>query len=447
MKKYSKLSLRRAALLTWFLLCYAAPHSQTVNKMDNQTWHAIDDVVANEFAQHNLKGISVAVVYGGNIAYANGMGDKNADGDPFTINTKSLLASVSKTITGVLAMRMVQNGDIALNDPISDYLPDYGNSGITIQHLLNHQSGIAHYSDCPGGYDGTFNANDSYDVVLDCTMCMSPPGSGTLYTTYGNTLMGVIISHVGFEIYGMGYVGLYNTWIKDPGQLSTLEPAYDDSDPALAEGSLEETGWEDIGWKLPAGGFISNILDLADYTRGLLNNTFITQATFDQMKVLQVTTGTSNFDCGESGNDVWGLTFAVSGNNPAADNFFVTHTGLNDHGYSSYIVVYPNRNAAIVMLTNTDEATGALQDIQSGIEDLILCPDTRDFTNDISWTEPRVFEGGQITGRSEIISSYNDEYIFDSEQWVKLLPGFHAPAGKQFRALVTDGCLGTIPTD
>ena len=85
MKKYSKFSLRRAALLTWFLLCYASPHSQTVNKMDNQTWHAIDDVVANEFAQHNLKGISVAVVYGGNIAYANGMGDKNADGDPYKI--------------------------------------------------------------------------------------------------------------------------------------------------------------------------------------------------------------------------------------------------------------------------------------------------------------------------------------------------------------------------
>ena len=99
------------------------------------------------------------------------------------------------------------------------------------------------------------------------------------------------------------------------------------------------------------------------------------------------------------------------------------------------------------MLTNTDEAAGALTDIRSGIEDLILCPDTRDFTNNISWTEPRVFEGGQITGRSEITSSYNDEYIFDSEQWVKLLPGFHAPAGKQFRAMVMDGCLGTIPTD
>jgi CubicO group peptidase (beta-lactamase class C family) len=434
-------------LLVALSICAAPLLGQHIKKMDDQTWNAINDVVANEYAQHNLKGISVAVVYGGNIAYANGMGDKNANGDPFTINTKSLLASVSKTITGILAMRLVENGDIALNDPISAYLPDYDGSGITIRHLLNHQSGIAHYSDCPEGYDGTFVANDSYDVVLECSMCMSPPGSSTLYTTYGNTLLGVIISHVGFEIYGMGYVGLYNTWLKNPGILGTLEPAFDDSDPGLAEGSLEETGWEDIGWKLPAGGFISNILDLADYTRGVLNNTFIAQATLDQMKVLQVPTGTPNFDCGEDGADNFGLGFQVSGNNPAADNFFLSHTGLNSHGYSSYMAIYTNRNAAVVMMTNTDEAVGALIEIRDGIEDLILCPATREFTNTISWTEPRIFESGQITGRSAVTSDYDDTYIFDSTEWVKLLPGFHAPAGKSFRALVTDGCGGVIVTD
>lgn len=419
---------------------------QIVKKMDDQTWNAINDVVADEFAQHNLKGLSVAVVYGGNIAYANGMGDKNSGGDPFTIYTKSLLASVSKTITGVLAMRLIQNGDIALNDPISDYLPDYDGSGITIQHLLNHQSGISHYSDCPDGYNGTFNASDSYDVILDCTRCMSPPGSGTLYTTYGSTLLGVIISYVGNDVYGLGYMGLYNTWLNDPGSLGTLEPAYDSSDPDLAEGSLEEFYWEDIGWKLPAGGFISNILDLADYTRGLLNNTFISQATFDQMKVLQTTSGNPDFDCGESSSE-FGLAFQVSGNNPTSENFAMSHTGLNSHGYSSLIVVYPNRNASVVLMTNTADATNALFDIQSGIEDLILCPNTRDFTNNINWTEPRVFEGGQITGRSVITSTYNNSYIFDSDEWVKLVPGFHAPAGKIFRALVTDGCGGVIETD
>ncbi len=445
MKPKAILFHKTLAFCLALLLLNIPLNSQIVKKMDDQTWNAINGVVAGEFAQHQLKGISVAVVYGGNIAYANGMGEKNTSGDPFTINTKSLLASVSKTITGVIAMRLVQNGDIALTDPISDYLPDYGNSGITIQHLLNHQSGISHYSDCPGGYDGPFNANDSYDVVLDCTICMSPPGSGTLYTTFGSTLLGVIISYVGFDVYSLGYTGLYNLWLKNPGLLGTLEPAFDSSDPDLAEGS-EDIFWDDIGWKLPAGGFISNILDLADFTRGLINNTFITQATFDQMKVLQTTTGTPNFDCGES-SSAYGLAFQVSGSNPGADNFAMSHNGLNSHGYSSLIVVYPNRNAAVVMMTNTDQATGALADIQSGIENIILCPDTRDFTNNISWTEPRIFEGGQITGRSEITSNYNNEYIFDSEEWVKLLPGFHAPAGKRFRALVIDGCAGTIPTD
>lgn len=420
---------------------------QSIKKMDDATWNAIDQVVQNEFTSHSLKGISVAVVYGGNIAYANAFGNKNDAGDPFTIHTKSLLASVSKTITGVLAMRLIQNGDIGIDDPIDQYLPDYTNSGITIRHLLDHQSGISHYSDCPGGYNGYFNADDSYDVVHGCSICNSPPGSATLYSTFGNTLLGVIIDYVGQDVYGKGYEELYDEWMHDPGGLNTLEPAFDNFDPDLAEGSEDFGYWNDIGWKLPAGGFISDIVDLANYTRGLLNNVFITRTTFDMMMVEQIPSGVPNHTCGDTGGPNFGLAFIPVGNITDTD-FRLNHDGANtEHGFSSHLSVYPNHNAAIVILTNTGNAKSALDAIFLGIEDLVLCPDNRNFTNDIDWTEPRVFEGEKISSQSVITSSNSDAYYFDADDWVRLLPGFQAPAGKVFRALVTDGCGGTLLTD
>jgi CubicO group peptidase (beta-lactamase class C family) len=416
-----------------------------IKKMDDNTWGAIDANIAANFQQYNLKGLSVAVVYGGNIAFAKGYGNKNDNGDPFTIYTKSLLASVSKTITGVLAMRLVENGDINLNDALSQYFSDYSGSGISIRHLMAHQSGISHYSDCPGGYSGPFNAQDSYDVVVDCEICMTPPGSGSLYTTFGNTLLGVLISNVGFANYGLGYTGLYDTWMHDPGNLGTLEPAYDSSDPDLAEGENDDS-WDDIGWKLPAGGFKSNIIDLADYARGLLNNTFITDATFQDMMVDQAESGNPTYDCGSSMSNLFGLTFDVSSNNPSDIDFFVWHNGLNDHGYSSYFAVYPNRNAAVVMLTNTDDATGALAEIHNDIAQYIRCPVFRNFTNEIDWTEPRIFEASTfILGSAEISSTY-DYYIFDADSYVRLTPGFHAGPGVKFLGVV-EGCEGNIIPD
>jgi len=389
---------------------FAETKSQTIKKMDDATWNAIDQVVEDSYYSHFLKGVSVAVVYGGN---------KNDGGDAFNIYTKSLLASVSKTITGVLAMRLIQNGDIGIDDPISMYLPDYNNTGITIRHLLDHQSGISHYSNCPSGYSGAFNADDSYDVVHGCSICVTPAGSATLYSTFGNTLLGVIIDHVGHDTYGLGYQGLYDLWMHDPGGLGTLVPAHDNSDLELAEGSEGSGYWNDIGWKLPAGGFISNILDLANFTRGLLNDVYITRTTFQMMWNEQIPSGSVNQTCGEN----------------------------TDHGFYSHISVYPNHNASIVILTNTIGAKAAIDDIFNGISDLVLCPDNRNFTNDISWNEPRVFEGEKITGQSVITSDNDDAFYFDADDWVKLLPGFQAPAGKVFRALVTDGCGGTLHTD
>lgn len=126
------------------------------------------------------------------------------------------------------------------------------------------------------------------------------------------------------------------------------------------------------------------------------------------------------------------------GGSSSDNNFRITHNGANpDHGFTSHVSIYPDRNVAIFILTNTGDADASLADIRSGIEDLVLSPDNRNFTNDISWTEPLVFEREQNTDQSVITSTNMDAYIFDADIWVKLLPGFQA----QSKALCQRVCL------
>ena len=429
------------------MVLYRIGNAQTIKRMDNVTWNAINAEVSASISTYDFKGISVAVVYGGNIAYANAFGDKNDAGDPFTIHTKSLLASISKTITGVLAMRLREEGHLLINDLVSDYLPGYAGTGIQVRDLMSHHSGIGHYNNCPDGYDGEFDSGLSYLTVLGCSICFTPAGSEELYSTFGSTLLGVIIDQIADDVYNTNYEGLYEMWMRQPGGLGTLEPTYHNLDPLLAEGEIDHGFWYDIGWKLPAGGFISDIVDLANYTRGLINNTFINQASFDLMKVNEPETGTPNFTCQGPGNNSFGLTFSVGQGNPTDENFRMDHNGENSHGFTSLMVVYPNRNASVVMLTNTNNGTGDLYALLDDIDELVLCPAQRDFTNEINWTEPRIFEGEKIIGRSLISSTYGQPYVFDAEDDVRLLPGFHAPAGKTFYAIAWDGCGGSVITD
>jgi len=55
------------------------------------------------------------------------------------------LASVSKTVTGVATLLLVQDKKIALEDSVVKYLPDFPYPSVTIRQLLNHRSGLANY--------------------------------------------------------------------------------------------------------------------------------------------------------------------------------------------------------------------------------------------------------------------------------------------------------------
>lgn len=99
-------------------------------------------------------GISLVLRRRGEVLLARGIGHAfgNAPDDPpdapqaaMTAHTPVCLFSASKAITAMLVHRAAERGELALDAPVADYLPEYaacGKGGTTIRQLLAHRGGV-----------------------------------------------------------------------------------------------------------------------------------------------------------------------------------------------------------------------------------------------------------------------------------------------------------------
>lgn len=100
---------------------------------------------------YDVPGLSVAVIHDGRLAWARGWGYRDtASCAPVTPDTAFQAASISKLVTAMLALRLVEQGRIGLDADINDALrswhlpadPRLAPNGITLRQLLSHTSGL-----------------------------------------------------------------------------------------------------------------------------------------------------------------------------------------------------------------------------------------------------------------------------------------------------------------
>ena len=93
---------------------------------------------------------SILVAHGNKIIIKKGYGLANMEWNiPNRSSTVFLLGSITKQFTSMIIMQLFQEGKIQLEDNISKYLPNYRSDigkKVTINHLLNHTSGIPNYT-------------------------------------------------------------------------------------------------------------------------------------------------------------------------------------------------------------------------------------------------------------------------------------------------------------
>ncbi|MFE2753623.1 serine hydrolase domain-containing protein [Actinosynnema sp. NPDC059335] len=108
---------------------------------------SIDDYMARVLHDTGMPGVSVVVTEGDRVVHAAGYGEDSA-GAPVTADTPMRIASVSKSFTAMAVMTLVEDGRIALDEPVADQLPGFTMAdprfaGVTVRHLLNQTSGFS----------------------------------------------------------------------------------------------------------------------------------------------------------------------------------------------------------------------------------------------------------------------------------------------------------------
>jgi CubicO group peptidase (beta-lactamase class C family) len=281
----------------------------------------IEDFVNGEVAAGRIPGAIVLIQRHGKPVYFKTFGMRDPDkGTPMTADAIFPIHSVTKTITSVAAMMLIDRGKIALDDPVSKYIPSFAGmkvgveskdeSGkpvldlvplrrpVNIEDLLLHTSGITYgfygqglvKAAYDGIYLGDFDNAGFAERIAKLPLAEQPR---TLWD-YGHSadIVGRVIEVAsGQSLYQfekanlLDPLGMTTTkfFLTDPAERARYAQPLP-RDRHVERNSLDLTRWESGG-----GGMVSTVADFARYGQMLLNGgtldgkTYLGPATFAAM--------------------------------------------------------------------------------------------------------------------------------------------------------------------
>ena len=195
-----------------------------------RAWAATADI-ANRLAERDEFAGSMIVLRDGEAPWMLSRGSfSHDDPRPITVDTPMFLASAGKMFTAVAILQLVEQGKVALDAPLSRYLPDYPNremAKVTIRQLLNHRGGTGD----AGILQREDAANRAWVRTIDDLIKLNgdrapafTPGSQSDYSNYGFILLGAVIERVS----GERYPDFIQTHVFEPAGMT--EAGYPDRD-------------------------------------------------------------------------------------------------------------------------------------------------------------------------------------------------------------------------
>lgn len=186
-------------------------------------------------AHYKVAGISMALIENGKIAWTKTWGTAdNSTQQPLTADTLFQAASISKPVAALGALKMVENGDLSLDDPINNYLsrwqlPDNEftqQQPITLSYLLSHTAGTTVHGF--GGYAQSVPQATPIEVLEGSGAANSAavdvdalPGTNFRYSGGGYTVFQVAME----DVSGKSFTALLDDLVLEPAQMraSTYE--------------------------------------------------------------------------------------------------------------------------------------------------------------------------------------------------------------------------------
>ena len=243
---------------------------------ESDPWHRVDAFLS-EALPEDEPGAAVAVVHGDR-RFVRGYGlarlDPNVAAKP---DTPFRLASVSKTMTSIGVLKLVDQGMIALDDEVAEHIQDFPYDEIRVRDLLQHTSGLPHYEKDFGralvqAKGEPTNADMLQFLIDEQPELLFDPGERYDYCNAGYDLLALLIE----EVTGKSFADYMKEAIFEPlGMKGALvgDPAALPADRAygyfLGESGAQESNDHPLNHLLGAGGIFASAEDMAEWGRAL----------------------------------------------------------------------------------------------------------------------------------------------------------------------------------
>ena len=233
------------------------------------------DVISGVIASGDISGAVTLIWRGGEVVQVNTLGLADIEaGRPMARDTLFRIMSMSKPVTTVAAMMLLEEGKLALDDPITKWAPEFANMqvlraadgaldetvpaarDITIEDLMTHRSGLAYAFTSVGPIAGAYHkalgdvihgemAVDSWMAALASLPLSHQPGAQFHYS-HATDVLGFIVGRIG----GAGFREFLMQRIFEPlGMVDTdfyVPPEKRDRAAAVYQMNEDETAIEPV---------------------------------------------------------------------------------------------------------------------------------------------------------------------------------------------------------
>jgi len=358
------------------------------------------EIAAQIVEESDAAGVAVAIVKADGSVWSHGFGYADiAAKKPMTDKTVISIGSISKTITGVAVMQLVEKGLIDLDGDINAYLPfkvvnpKQPNHTITPRHVLTHTTGIVDYDEVYNGpavyYFGGDNPTALGDFLkeylvpggkhysADNNFTDTAPGDRHSYSNVVYGLAGYLVESVSgqsFHEYTRDHIlkplGMFSSGWKYSEidaqklgkQYGTAGSPYEKTVGNTLTGGVYNKLQAYKRYSLatyPDGGFRTSASDLSHFLAAIMNG-----GVYDGVRILKAETLEAMFEPQRFGHDsipnMWflkdqGITFRIV---DADDLNFesgvaIGHTG-GDPGTDTFMRFDPTQKIGVITFINSD---------------------------------------------------------------------------------------------
>lgn len=396
----------------------------------------------------DVVGMSAGVYFQGEAVWTGGAGYRDQEKQlPATKDMLHRIASITKPMTAIAIMQLVEKGKIDLDVPIQTYLKDYpshSEGDITVKHLLGHVSGIPFYKNKKEGFPSKhFNSLEEAVDLFKNRPLKHKPGTAYLYSTYGYTVLGSIIEKATGQSY-QDYMQ-QNVWAA-AGMKQTRLEIFGETYPNQSrlykknkKGVFVADKQTDLSLKYPGGGLLSTVPDLLQFGEAVLNNALISAESLELMR--------QPADVEWEGTP-YGLGWYLV-NDPVYGR--VVRHGGRQSGTNTYLSIYLDQDFVVAVIANSINAGNAVFNLHQQLFKMTLESEQRyaPIRQAIHLTKAdlRLFEGKYDFGKGQIMEISEKNNLLHTQLGKYPITPIYAEAQQKFFYRNFDGQMEFVKNE